>query len=102
VYTEHASRVQDGNSVKGYQIPNKPMPIDLRNVLKDLYTERKRLEHVITALETLQHGSAAGLPPQKKTNRGRKSMGAEERRQVSGRMRKYWAARHKQKTQAVS
>ena len=78
------------------------MPIDLRNVLKDLYTERERLEHVITSLEALQQGSAAGLPPLKKTNRGRKSMGAKERREVSERMRKYWAARRKKNTSAAS
>ena len=78
------------------------MPIDLRNVLKDLYTERERLEHVITSLEAVQQGSAAGLPPQKKTNRGRKSMGAKERREVSERMRKYWAARRKKNTSAAS
>jgi hypothetical protein len=78
------------------------MPIDLRNVLKDLYSQRKRLEHVITSLEALQQGSAAGLPPQKKTNRGRKSMGAEERREVSERMRKYRGARRKKKTPAGS
>ena len=78
------------------------MPIDLRNVLKDLYTQRKHLEYVITSLEALQQDSAAGLPPLKKTNRGRKSMGAEERREVSERMRKYWAAHHKQKRLARS
>jgi hypothetical protein len=78
------------------------MSIDLRKVLKDLYTQRERLEHVITSLEALQQGSAAELPPQKRTNRGRKSMGADERREVSERMRKYWAARRKKKTQAAS
>ena len=78
------------------------MPIDLRKVLKDLYTQRERLEHVITSLEALQQGSAAGLPREKKTNRGRKSMGAEERREVSDRMRKYWAARRKKKTLVAS
>ena len=74
------------------------MSIDLRKVLKDLYTQRERLEHVITSLEALQQGSAAGLPPQKTTNRGRKSMGAAERREVSERMRKYWATLRKKKT----
>ena len=78
------------------------MPIDLRKVLKDLYIQRERLEHVITSLEALQQDSAVGLPPQKKTNRGRKSMGADERREVSERMRKYWAARRKKKTLAAS
>jgi len=78
------------------------MSIDLRKVLKDLYTQRERLEHVITSLEALQQGSTAGLPTEKKSNRGRKSMGAEERREVSERMRKYWAARRKKKTMAAS
>jgi len=78
------------------------MSIDLRKVLKDLYTQRERLEHVITSLEALQQGSIAGLPTEKKSNRGRKSMGAEERREVSERMRKYWAARRKKKTLAAS
>jgi hypothetical protein len=78
------------------------MPIDLRDVLKDLYTQRELLERVITSLEALQQGLAAGLFPQKKTNRGRKSMGAEERREVSERMRKYWGARRKKKTLAGS
>lgn len=78
------------------------MPIDLRKVLKDLYTQRERLEHVITSLEALQQGSAGELPALKKTNRGRKSMGPEERREVSERMRKYWAARRKKKTLAAS
>ena len=78
------------------------MPIDLRNVLKELYSQRKGLAHVITALEALQQGSAPGVPAQKRTNRGRKSMGAEERREVSDRMRKYWAARRKKKTLVAS
>ena len=78
------------------------MPIDLRKVLKDLYTQREGLEHVITSLETLQQGSASGLHLQKKTKRGRKSMGAEERREVSERMRKYWVARRMKKTVAES
>ena len=77
------------------------MPIDLRNVLKDLYTQRELLERVITSLEAMQQGLAAGLSPQKKTNRGRKSMGDAERREVSERMRRYWA-RHKKKTLAES
>ena len=78
------------------------MPIDLRNVLKDLYTETERLEYVITSLEALQQGSAAGPPPHKRTNRGRKSMGAKERREVSERMRKHWAARRKKEAQTAS
>ena len=78
------------------------MPIDLKGVLRDLYSQRERLERVIASLEALQDGSAAELSAQKKSNRGRKSMGAEERRAVSERMRKYWAARRKKKTLLAS
>ena len=77
---------------------SRPVPIDLRKVLKDLYSQRERLEHVITSLEALQRSSAAGLPNPKQTNRGRKSMGAAERLEVSERMRKYWATLRKKKT----
>jgi hypothetical protein len=78
------------------------MAIDLRHVLKDLYSQRERLEHVISSLEALQDGSAGAMPPEKKTNRGRKSMGADERQEVSERMRKYWAARRKKKMVSAS
>jgi hypothetical protein len=73
------------------------MSLDLKSVLKDLYAQRERLERVITSLESLQDGSVTGLLIPKKSNRGRKSMGPEERREVSERMRRYWAARRKKK-----
>jgi len=77
------------------------MPIDLKHILKDLYSQRERLDHVIASLEALHKGTTAELPGRKKSNRGRKSMGADERLEVSERMRKYWEARRKKKILAA-
>ena len=55
--------------------------------------EIARLERVVTALEELRDG-VTGSPLQMKRS-GRKSMGAEERREAAERMRRYWAGRRK-------
>ena len=70
--------------------------MDLEKAIEHLHAERERLERVIAALEELQK-SAAGtpLPPKPTSRRGRKSMGSDERLQVSERMKKYWASRRK-------
>ena len=68
------------------------MPIDLSNTLRDLYAEKERIERVIASLESLQNGTVGSDLPEK-GRRGRKSMGPEERLEVSERMRKYWAGR---------
>lgn len=72
--------------------------MDLYKALQDLYAEKEKLERAIASLEELQR-MGGGLPglPQAGKRRGRKSMSAEERVEVSRRMRKYWAARRKQK-----
>jgi len=73
--------------------------MDIYKALQDLYAEKAKLERAIASLEELQRlgaGSVPGLPPAGK-RRGRKSMNAEEREEVSRRMRKYWANRRKQK-----
>jgi hypothetical protein len=51
-----------------------------------------RLGQVIAELESIL-ASDNGVPL-RRSNRGRKSMGAAERQQVSIRMRRYWAVRH--------
>ncbi len=61
--------------------------MDLKEILKQLYAERKRVDRIIQRLEALEESSGS--------RRGRKSMSAEERRQVSERMRRYWAERRK-------
>ena len=62
--------------------------MDLLTVIRELQAEKERLEHTIATLEGFSQS-------QGKSRRGRKSMGAEERRQVAERMRNYWAGRHK-------
>ena len=68
--------------------------MDLYKAIQDLYREKEKLERVIASLEELQR-NAAGSPPvlKKAKRRGRKSMNAKERREVSERMKRYWATR---------
>jgi hypothetical protein len=68
--------------------------MDLRKTIQDLYAEKERLERVIASMEELQRATAANpMLPGHRKRRGRKSMGAEERQEVSERMKKYWATR---------
>ena len=62
--------------------------MDLQQTLRDLYNERARLDQVIAALEDLrQHDN--GIPAQRRVKRrGRKFMSAEERKEVSERMKR--------------
>jgi len=59
-----------------------------------LHAERKRLVALIQAVEEVQQYYTS-LPRSEEnvSRRGRKSMGTAERRQVSERMKKYWALR---------
>jgi hypothetical protein len=70
--------------------------MDLYKAIQDLYAEKEKLERVIASLEELQRTSGA-LPelPNPARRRGRKSMNAEERLEVSERMKKYWESRRR-------
>ena len=69
--------------------------MDLSKMIAELHEEKEKLERVITALEELA-SAMVGQPQLLKRNRaGRKSMGNEERLQVSVRMKEYWAQRRK-------
>jgi hypothetical protein len=68
--------------------------MDVRDSIESLKRERQllatavdQLDRAITVLESLNAPGA--------TRRGRKGMNAEERREVSLRMKKYWASRRK-------
>ena len=71
--------------------------MDLYKAIQDLYAEKEKLERVIASLEDLQRAAGGGIPPAPGTGkrRGRKSMGPDERQEVSERMKKYWARRRK-------
>jgi hypothetical protein len=68
--------------------------LDLSKTIQELHAERDRLVGLIRAVEEVQQYYTS-LPrrEEKVSRRGRKSMGAAERRQVSERMKKYWALR---------
>jgi hypothetical protein len=68
--------------------------MDLYKAIQDLYAEKEKLERVIASLEELQRAAGGGIPPAPGgKRRGRKSMGADERQEVSERMKRYWARR---------
>jgi hypothetical protein len=71
--------------------------MDIIKALRDLYNEKKRLDVAISSLEArlkaVRKGSAT-KPSQGR--RGRKSMSAAERQEVSKRMTLYWEARRAQ------
>jgi hypothetical protein len=63
--------------------------MDVNKALRELHEEKRQLDITIAALEArLRNGSHS-----RGRRRGRKSMSAEERLQVSKRMSKYWEAR---------
>jgi hypothetical protein len=68
----------------------------LTKLIASLKAERQKVERAIASLEELlrseQDGSESIAVP--KRTRGRRSMGLDERKQVSERMKKYWAAKH--------
>lgn len=64
--------------------------MDLQKAIRELYEEKERIDGVIASLEQYLRLNGPGQP---KRRRGRKSMGPEERKEVSARMRSYWASR---------
>lgn len=69
--------------------------MNLTEIIRTLYVEKEKVENSIAALEALESAHANG-DQHPVGRRGRKSMGAEERQQVSERMKRYWASRRQQ------
>jgi hypothetical protein len=64
--------------------------MELHQILSFLHAEKEKLDRVIASLEkrlAIHSDSAASGRP------GRKSMSEEERREVSARMKRFWAER---------
>jgi len=71
--------------------------MDIFKALRDLYDEKKRLDVAISILEARLKSARGGSVAKPATGRrGRKSMSAAEREEVSRRMTLYWAARRTQ------
>jgi hypothetical protein len=72
--------------------------MDLRTTIRELYEEKRRIEDAIASLEDLLGATGRPAAPApadspRKGRRGRKDMSPEERREVSSRMKRYWAKR---------
>jgi hypothetical protein len=67
--------------------------VDLYKTIRILHEERERLGKLIAYLEHMKSTKTGPARRQAKGRRGRKRMSAAERKAVSARMRKYWAAR---------
>lgn len=65
---------------------------DFTKIIQDLKAERDMLDRTIAALSAFSAGTASPSAPAR-SRRGRKSMNDQERREVSERMRRYWAGR---------
>ena len=63
------------------------MPFDINRAIRELLMEKQRVERLIELLEARERGEPV------RSRRGRKSMSAEERQQVSERMHRYWQTR---------
>ena len=72
--------------------------MDLNETIRELREEHSRLTAVIAQLESLNSVSE-GAPH---SRRGRRSMGEAERREVSERMKRYWASRRLAKVRATA
>jgi hypothetical protein len=71
--------------------------MDIVKALRELYNEKKRLDVTIAALEARAKAANPGSTAKaSKRRRGRKSMSAAERLEVSKRMTSYWEARRAQ------
>ncbi len=65
--------------------------MNLSEIIRILQVEKARVEDSIAALEALDSAHISSRPAVGR--RGRKSMGAEERKDVSERMKRYWEGR---------
>jgi hypothetical protein len=66
--------------------------MDLYRIIGDLVDERNRLQRIIESLEAMD-GVAAKPARSRPATRGRKSMDNAARKEVSERMKLYWAKR---------
>jgi hypothetical protein len=71
----------------------RPLALDLYKTIQILHVERERLTKLIAYLEHVQTSKAEPSRRKPQGRRGRKRMSESEKREVSERMKKYWAAR---------
>jgi hypothetical protein len=72
--------------------------VDLYQVIRALLEERKRLDNLIQALEDVARTGGVGRIS---SRRGRKFMDGPARREVSERMKQYWAKRREERSREI-
>lgn len=75
----------------GERVLKEVIDMNYDHIFRDLVAERDRLQRVIEKLEELAQAPLAASTKR----RGRPSMGAKERLEVSERMKRYWANRRR-------
>jgi hypothetical protein len=70
--------------------------LDYNKLIVEFRGQLVAVERAIAELERM--GDETGRSPKAKSTRGRKSMGAEERLEVSRRISAYWARQRREKT----
>jgi hypothetical protein len=70
--------------------------VDYRVIIKALRVQMEQIDRAIAHLESLSSSDALSDALQLPKRRGRKSMGADERKEVAARMRRYWTGRKKE------
>lgn len=75
--------------------------MDLYRIIGDLVEERNRLQRIIESLEAMDGLTAKQARPRPAT-RGRKSMDNAARKEVSERMKLYWAKRRAAVTESAA
>jgi hypothetical protein len=69
--------------------------MDIYRIIQELVEERNRVDRIILSLEEMERsGKPSGTGV--RNHRGRKSMDAKARKEVSDRMKRYWANRRKE------
>jgi hypothetical protein len=77
--------------------------MDLYRIIRELAQERDRIQRIIDSLEEMKPGGKVSVRQEGAARRrGRKSMDPAARRQVSERMRLYWAQRKEERAAATS
>ena len=74
--------------------------MNINKAIRELHEEKKRLDHVIASLEAVLANPALQTVELPGKKRGRKFMDEQARKEVSERMKHYWAARRNKRATA--
>jgi hypothetical protein len=68
--------------------------MDIHQTIRDLYVEKAKVDQVIALLEELRQDCSGVTAETQAKRHGRSCKPPQEHREVSKRMKRYWASRH--------